>query len=277
MKPPKRDSVWKTVLRDAVDNGEILVYYQPKIEVATGKITGMEALIRWQREGRLVSPLDFIPLAEDTGLIVPIGRWVLEESCRQVLHWRNHGHPDLRVAVNLSARQVQDPGLVQTVEEVLESTGLKASALELEVTESLMMSGVALAEQVLGQLSALGVSIALDDFGTGYSSLSYLRRFPINALKIDKSFVEDLPHDPDAAAVVRTITLHGPQPEIGGYSRRGGRKESSWSFLKGPGLPLDAGLLFQPSGTGGPVHQTAGRDGLKSSAVEHAARWGKRA
>ena len=232
-------------LRDAVNNGEIVVFYQPKIDVARGKITGMESLVRWQREGRLVPPVDFIPLAEETGLIVPIGRWVLEESCRQALFWRNNGYPDLKVAVNLSARQVQEPGLVDTVKKALNNVGLPPEGLELEVTESLMMSGVEMAEEVLGKLSDLGVSVALDDFGTGYSSLSYLRRFPINAIKIDKSFVEDLPHDPDAAAVARTIIsmAHSLKMEV---IAEGVEDKAQLDFLADLGCHHVQGYYYSP-------------------------------
>ena len=235
----------ETSLRDAVDAGEILVYYQPKVSVASGRITGMESLVRWRRDNSLVPPVDFIPLAEETGLIVPIGRWVLEESCRQSLHWRRNGYPNLKVAVNLSARQVQEPGLVDTVAEVLDATGMDPAGLELEVTESLMMSGVEKAEQVLGQLSAMGVSVALDDFGTGYSSLSYLRRFPINALKIDKSFVEDLPHDPDAAAVARTVIsmAHSLKMEV---IAEGVETKEQLTFLADLGCHQVQGYYFSP-------------------------------
>jgi len=195
-----------TALRLALEREEFLVYYQPKVDLETGRMNGMEALVRWQSPGgNLVAPDEFIPLAEDTGLIVPMGKWVLGEACRQTKAWREAGHPDLRVAVNLSARQLQDPTLVEIVTAVLEETGLPADGLELEITESAVMVNFDFAESLLRRLREKGVKISLDDFGTGYSSLSYLRRLPIDSVKIDKSFVDDLPDNPEAVAVAITI------------------------------------------------------------------------
>ena len=153
----------------------------------------------------MVPPDEFIHLAEDTGLIVPLGKWVLGEACKQTKAWREAVHPDLRVAVNLSARQLQDPTLVEIVMAALAETGLPPDGLELEITESAVMANFDFAESLLRRLREMGVKISLDDFGTGYSSLSYLRRLPIDSVKIDKSFVDDLPDNPEAVAVAITI------------------------------------------------------------------------
>jgi diguanylate cyclase (GGDEF)-like protein len=180
-------------LRTAIEHAEFEAYYQPLIDLSTGIMTGVEALIRWRHPTRgIVSPLDFIPLAEDTGLILPIGRWILREACQQARQWQLMW-PDqtpLVVNVNLSGRQLQEPGLVQDVAQVLAETGLPPHTLVLEITESVLMEDAATAVRWLRELSALGVQLAIDDFGTGYSSLSYLRQFPVNTLKIDKSFVD---------------------------------------------------------------------------------------
>ncbi len=201
---------WRTAttvaLRQALERHEFLVYYQPKVELDSANIRGMEALVRWQRPNEgLIPPDDFIPLAEATGLIVPIGEWVLREACRQTAIWRKSGLPDLRVAVNLSARQMQEPELMKTILAIITETGLPAEGLELEITESAIMTDFKAAESFFRQLREIGVSISLDDFGTGYSSLSYLRRLPVDSVKIDKSFVDDLPDDPEAVAVVTSI------------------------------------------------------------------------
>jgi EAL domain-containing protein (putative c-di-GMP-specific phosphodiesterase class I) len=180
-------------LRRAVERQEFQAYYQPLIDLATGTMTGVEALIRWRHPTRgLVPPLEFIPLAEDTGLILPIGRWILREACQQARKWQLL-YPDrkpLVVNVNLSARQLQEPGLVEDVAQALAETGLPPHTLVLEITESVLMHDAEATVGWLRELSALGVQLAIDDFGTGYSSLSYLRQFPVNTLKIDKSFVD---------------------------------------------------------------------------------------
>lgn len=192
-------------LRLAIERSEFVLAYQPQIDVASGSIYSLEALIRWHHPQRgLVSPLDFIPLAEENGLIVPIGAWVMRTACRDAQRWRMAGKP-LRVAVNLSAVQFRDPGLVDEVAAVLAETGLPAEFLELEVTEGALMEDSAATLQTLNALRKLGLHLSLDDFGTGYSSLSYLKRLPINNLKIDQSFVRGLPADGDSLAIVRTI------------------------------------------------------------------------
>ncbi|PWC86980.1 diguanylate cyclase [Azospirillum sp. TSH100] len=188
-------------LREAVAARAFELVYQPKIEAAGGRLTGFEALIRWRHEGTAVSPADFIPVAEDTGLIIEIGRWVLEEACRTATRWAlDHG--PVPVAVNVSARQLADPGFARLVEQVLQRHGTPPHLLELEITETVIMKDVRHHLPTLNRLRALGVRIAIDDFGTGYSSLAYLRQLPVDVLKIDRSFVNDLPHAPDIASTV---------------------------------------------------------------------------
>ncbi len=193
-------------LRRALERQEFTVHYQPLADVATGRVTGAEALLRWQRPGRgLALPDEFIPMAEETGMILPLGEWVLRTACGQNKAWQDAGYPPVRVAVNLSARQLQDERLAATVAGILAETGLAPEYLQLEITESAVMTNVEFIIQTLNELRAMGVGISVDDFGTGYSSLSYLKRFPIDGVKIDRSFVRDLATDPNDAAIVTTI------------------------------------------------------------------------
>jgi EAL domain-containing protein (putative c-di-GMP-specific phosphodiesterase class I) len=195
----------ETNLRHALSRNEFSLVYQPQFDLVLGRIQSVEALIRWNHpEQGVISPLDFIPLAEENGLIVPIGEWVLRTACTDAARWQHEGH-GLRVAVNLSPMQFKDPELVKTVLDILGQTGLAPDLLELEITEGAVMedSGATLA--TLEALSLHRVQIALDDFGTGYSSMSYLKRMPLNNLKVDQSFVKDLPHDRDNHAIVRAI------------------------------------------------------------------------
>jgi EAL domain-containing protein (putative c-di-GMP-specific phosphodiesterase class I) len=176
------------------------------VEVATGLITGVEALLRWDHPRRgLISPMDFIPLAEETGLIASIGEWVLATACARTKQWQDQGFAKLDVAVNLSARQFADPMLLPKLTNIIRRSGLDPSSLELEITESLVMSQGGSAVTVLQQLKSLGVRIAIDDFGTGYSSLAYLKRFPIDTLKVDRSFIRDIPADSGDKQITRAI------------------------------------------------------------------------
>ncbi|HZG16109.1 MAG TPA: EAL domain-containing protein [Candidatus Bathyarchaeia archaeon] len=192
-------------LYKALEREEFMLHYQPQVSLATNEIVGVEALVRWKHpEKGLVPPGQFIPLAEETGLIVPIGEWVLREACTQNMRWLTDGFPPLRMSVNLSTRQFWKKNIVETVAQILEETGMDPSYLELEITESIMMD-VNRSISTLQALKELGVHIAIDDFGTGYSSLTYLKRFPLDRLKIDQSFVRDLLHDSHNEAIVATI------------------------------------------------------------------------
>jgi diguanylate cyclase (GGDEF)-like protein len=196
----------ETTLRRALQNQEFLLHYQPKVSVDSLEITGVEALVRWHHpQLGLISPAEFIPLAEDTGLIIPIGQWVLKEACLQNKRWQNQGFARIRMAVNISARQLHDQAFADTVIRTLRETDLEPEYLELELTESSIMQNVELAANVLSRLKAMGIYCSIDDFGTGFSSLASLKRLPINALKIDKSFVSEAPSEPDDAALVLAI------------------------------------------------------------------------
>jgi diguanylate cyclase (GGDEF)-like protein len=193
-------------LRRALERGEFLLHYQPKVEIRSGLITGVEALLRWKHPLRgLVPPLDFIPLAEETGLIVPIGEWVLATACAQNQAWQGRALPRLSIAVNLSARQFADSALLAKLTRIIHTSGLDPALLELEITESVVMSYGESAVGVLDKLKSIGVQIAIDDFGTGYSSLAYLKRFPIDTLKIDRSFIRDIPGNSGDMKITRAI------------------------------------------------------------------------
>jgi diguanylate cyclase (GGDEF)-like protein len=195
-------------LRQALEREELRVFFQPEVSIETGKIVGLEALVRWEHPERgLVGPADFIALAEETGLIVPIGAWVLREACRHARRWQLERADDeaLTVAVNVSARQLAEPAFVEAVSDALAETGLDPSGLCLEVTESVLIEDPDSSAETLGALKALGVQVAVDDFGTGYSSLEHLRRFPIDAVKIDRSFVRGLPHSSEDVAIVGAV------------------------------------------------------------------------
>lgn len=193
-------------LYGAIERNEMRVYYQPLVDLNSREITAVEALVRWQHPTLgLVSPAKFIPIAEACGLIVPLGEWVLRTACAQNRNWQLAGLPPLRVSVNLSARQFEKPNLVEVIKQILKETGLEASFLELEVTESALMVDIPRSVKTLEQMRELGILLALDDFGTGYSSLNYLKRFPVNLLKIDRSFVQDVTSNPDSAAVTDAI------------------------------------------------------------------------
>ncbi|WP_426341153.1 EAL domain-containing protein [Pseudoduganella sp. S-14] len=195
-----------SALRTALERREFELHYQPQVDCSTGRIMGMEALIRWRHpEMGMVAPNRFIPLAEETGQILAVGHWVLRTACRQLRDWQRDGRRGLRIAVNVSARQLAEPDFVQGVADVLADTGLAPHCLELELTESAVMNDVAHAMAVMHALKKLGVKLAIDDFGTGYSSLAHLKRFEIDVLKIDQTFVRDLTVDPDDAAIVTTI------------------------------------------------------------------------
>ncbi len=233
-------------LRNALKNRELVVYYQPRVDIETRRILGMEALVRWiHPQFGLVSPGQFIPLAEETGLIVPIGDWILEEACRQNAAWRAKGLPPIRVSVNLSPIQFRKHDLHESVFGALAAANLPADGLELEVTESLLMNDPAETANVLGRFKERGIHISIDDFGTGYSSLSYLKRFPINALKIDRSFVTDVTSNPDDAAIATAIILMGHSLKLNVVAE-GVETENQLAFLKVLQCNEVQGYLFSP-------------------------------
>lgn len=193
-------------LRRALEQDEFILFYQPQVHLRTGKIIGLEALIRWQHKTKgVISPLDFIPLAEETGLIEEVGAWVLAHACERFHHWLKQGLSLGKVAVNLSARQFRQAHFAETVVEALNKSKLPPQYLELEITESLTMQDTDEVLQTLGYLNKLGLSIAIDDFGTGYSSLSYLKKFPVNKLKIDRTFIHDVGSELDDGAIAKSI------------------------------------------------------------------------
>ena len=197
-------------LRKALERDELILYYQPLVNVASGAVVGAEALIRWQHPDMgMVSPLQFIPLAEETGLIVPISEWVLNQACHEAVAWQRRGSPPIKVSVNLSGVNIRQDDLPQTVARALAASSLDPRCLKLELTESVLMRGAEATLVILRKLSDMGVQLCIDDFGTGYSSFSYLRRFPLHTLKIDRSFVRDIPGHEDVAAITRAIIAMG--------------------------------------------------------------------
>lgn len=202
--------VMEVGLRRALERGELCLHYQPKLDVATGRILGVEALLRWNHPDLgLLPPLRFIPLAEETGLIIPIGRWVMNAACEQNMAWQREGLPPLMMAINVSPRQFSDANLLRYIDEALHSSGMDPTLLQIEVTESMVMLNAEKAVQLLHEIQSRGVRLAIDDFGTGYSSMSVLKRFPIDTIKIDRSFVRDLPGNSEDIAIARAIIEMG--------------------------------------------------------------------
>jgi len=230
-------------LRRALTRGELSLAYQPQVDLATGGRIGAEALLRWETPSGSIPPLDFIPLAEETGLIIPIGDWVLVEVCRKIAAWKRAGLPCGRIAVNLSARQFYRADLAEHIASVIEATGADAGALEIEITESVLMEERSQAEAKLLQLRQMGVHVALDDFGTGFSSLGYIKRFPISRLKIDASFVRDVPQSLTDCQI--TIAIIGLAHALGlEVLAEGVEREEQVAFLRAQGCNLAQGYLF---------------------------------
>ena len=231
-------------LRHALERGELSLNYQPKLDIRTRQVTGVEALLRWNNpELGSVPPATFIPLAEETGLIVPIGAWVLREACKQAKRWQDSGLPGTRVAVNLSARQFREATLGQTVGRALAESGLDPRLLELEITESMVMQEPEKAAALLQDLKAMGLYLSIDDFGTGYSSLAYLKRFPIDSLKIDRSFIKDIPANSDDLAITQAVIAmaHGLRLRT---VAEGVENEEQLEWLKRFGCDEVQGYLF---------------------------------
>ena len=236
----------ETELRTALAVGELELHYQPKVSLRSGRIVGAEALLRWRhRERGMIPPGVFVPLAEETGLILDIGAWVLEEACRQLRAWANAGLDMPPVAVNLSARQF-DAHLPLRVQAVLARHQVEPGQLMLEITESLLVKGADAVVSIMNELVAMGMALALDDFGTGYSSLAYLKRFPISTLKIDRSFVVGLPHEQNDCAIARAIVTMGQQlrQEI---VAEGVETAEQMAFLRDLGCDQLQGWLFSPA------------------------------
>ncbi len=234
----------ETGLREALERGEFLLHYQPRIDLATGRIVGAEALLRWRHPERgLVPPGQFIPAAEDSGLIIPIGTWVLREACRQAHVWQQAGLPRITVAVNLSALQFQRSELLDTIQAALAESGLAPEHLELELTESILIQDAAGALTTVQQLRATGLKLSIDDFGTGYSSLGYLQKLAVQALKIDQSFVRGLTGDADSAAIVRAVIQLAHSLKLVTVAE-GVETDAQFAFLRNHGCDQVQGYYF---------------------------------
>jgi len=234
----------EALLRRALAQGEFQVYYQPQVDIATGQIIGAEALVRWQNPDRgIISPAEFIPLAEDTGLIIPIGEWVLLSACAQTASWLAAGFSPFRISVNLSARQLSDPQLKARIVQILETTGLEPANLELEMTESAVVENATVAGTTLNELKALGIRIAVDDFGTGYATLGYLKQFAFDSLKIDQIFVRKANEDAQNAAITTAVILLGHSLNMTVVAE-GVETEAELAFLKDQQCDIMQGYLF---------------------------------
>ncbi|HWR88911.1 MAG TPA: EAL domain-containing protein [Dissulfurispiraceae bacterium] len=231
-------------IRKAIERDEFELFYQPQISVSNGEIVGMEALIRWNHpELGMISPAEFIPLAEESGLILPLGEWVLRRACGQIRELHDRGFSDLRISVNLSVHQLRQQGLVKTIKGIVEQYYLDARRLELEITESAIMKNAEATVETLMSLKSMGLRISIDDFGTGYSSLSYLKRFPIDTLKIDRSFIKDIPNDPDNAAITRAIIAMAHSLNLKVVAE-GVETPAQFAFLKNEGCDEMQGFLL---------------------------------
>jgi diguanylate cyclase (GGDEF)-like protein/PAS domain S-box-containing protein len=231
-------------LRHALERGEFVLHYQPKADLRTGGVTGVEALLRWQpSDGAMVAPDQFIGALEDTGLIVPVGAWVIRTACAQVVAWTREGLPQMDLAVNLSARQFRQPDLTDVIREALQQAGLPAQCLEVELTESMVMEDSEASLSTLASLGAMGVRVAIDDFGTGHSSLSYLKRFSVDTLKIDRSFVQDTPDDAEDSAIARAVVALGHSLQLRVVAE-GVETEAQADFLRTLGCDEMQGYLL---------------------------------
>ena len=234
----------EALLRRALAQGEFQVYYQPQVNIATGQVIGAEALVRWQNPDRgIISPAEFIPLAEETGLIIQIGEWVLLSACAQAASWLAAGFSPFTISVNLSARQLSDPELKARIVQILENTGLEPANLELEMTESALVENATVAGATLNELKALGIRIAIDDFGTGYATLGYLKQFAFDSLKIDRIFVRNANEDAQNAAITTAVILLGHSLNMTVIAE-GVETEAELDFLKQHQCDIMQGYLF---------------------------------
>jgi EAL domain-containing protein (putative c-di-GMP-specific phosphodiesterase class I) len=234
----------ETALRHAVQRGELVLHYQPSIALESGRITAVEALVRWVHPTRgMVPPDKFIPLADETGLIAEVGKWVLFEACRQTKYWHDHGIPGLKVSVNVSAVQFRQGDLTEVVAAALAQTGLPGTCLDLEITETVLMQEAQATIATLKSLKAMGVCVSVDDFGTGYSSLAYLKRFPIDTLKIDKSFMREVTVDSHNAAIVRTVIALAKSLDLESIAE-GVETSEQVDFLRAEGCDRLQGYFF---------------------------------
>lgn len=227
-------------LHDALKNNEFLLYFQPKLDLQTGKVIACEALIRWQKDGRLISPVSFIPVAEETGIIIPIGRWVIEQSCKVLREWQKKYNYAIPIAINVASQQFADASLVPDIKQMALRYQIQPELLEIEITETSLMNDIELAIAKLEQLKSAGFGIAVDDFGTGYSSLSYLRHLPITTMKIDRCFVSDLPED---SAIASTILMLGKQLNLT-IVAEGIENEQQLDWLKENQCQVGQGFYF---------------------------------
>jgi diguanylate cyclase (GGDEF)-like protein len=241
----ERHAELKLRLRRALERQEFMLHYQPLVALASREIVGAEALLRWKDEDRMVSPAEFIPIAEESGLIVPIGLWALREACAQCRAWHDLGYASMQVSVNLSPRQFRQKDIVGAIEAILLETRLPAPALELEITETTIMHSTAHTIGALHELTALGVRISVDDFGTGYSSLAYLHRFPVHKLKIDQAFVRDIGADRADTALVGTMVALAKQLKLTSVAE-GVETEKQLEYLLEIGCDAGQGYLFSP-------------------------------
>lgn len=231
-------------LRGALERNEFMVYYQPKVDIQTGVVSGMEALLRWKRlKKEMVSPVEFIPLAEDTGVIYPLGEWVLSTACHQAREYGAACQRDLFMAVNLSVKQFRQENLVTIIKKTLNHTGLSPNLLTIEITENIVITDIEATIKTLKLLKELGIHVSIDDFGTGYSSLSYLKKMPLSELKIDKSFVDDTPHSAEACAIVKTVLSLARSLNLKTVAE-GVETEDQLAFLRDEGCDEIQGYLF---------------------------------
>jgi len=251
----------------AFENHELRLYYQPQIQIDTQRITGVEALLRWEdAEYGAVSPAEFVPLAEEAGLILPIGEWVLRTACWQAKAWKDAGLPPVRISVNISALQLKNEGLIETIIRTLWDTGMDATYLEFEITESAFMENREQAVAILREVKRLGVSLSLDDFGTGYSSLSYLKGLPVDTVKIDRSFVRDIVMDGDDASITTAIILMAKALRLRVVAE-GVETEAQLEFLSARGCDEIQGFLFSPPVTADAIIELLRKDTDESAAA----------